>query len=269
MTQTASGAFRVQLEVFEGPLDLLVTLIRRESLDVTRIALVQVTEPFLRALERMEEIDAGALATFCETAATLLWLKSRALLPRAPEAEEAGDADADELLARLRAYRRYRRVAEGLGRREASGLRAFTRLAPPPDVPLPPGPDEANADALAAAFRAALEEASREAPPTSGGVRPHPVRLLDRFEAIRARLLRKGRCGFREMILDGRPPDASPREFVIVSFLALLEMLRRGAVAVRQDGLFGEILIEALPGLAEAPAPGEEGSFMDELDEVS
>jgi len=87
------------------------------------------------------------------------------------------------------------------------------------------------------------------------------VRLVERFEALRAALLRHGRIAFRQAVLEGRPPDASPREFVIVSFLALLELLRRNAVAVVQDELFGEIAIEALDALATVATPGEEGSF--------
>ena len=258
--------YRAELEVFEGPLDLLLSLIRKGSLPITEVALAKVTDGFLRYLETLEAIDAGALADFCETAATLMLIKSRAILPRPPEDDLDEEDDARELVERLRAFRHYRRTAERLGERERGGKRAFARVAPAEVVPSARG--EIEPSALAAAFREALEEAEREAleeTEEQPRVQPQRVRLIDRFNNIREILLEKQRITFREVIIGGRPRGAEPREFVIVSFLALLELLRRFAVAVRQDDLFGEIEIHALDGLKTVSAPGEEGSFMEDL----
>lgn len=262
--------WRVKLPAFDGPLELLLTLIRRADLDVTTLALAEVTDQYLSHVAGLEAIDVPELAEFCDTASTLVAIKSRLLLPRPPEAGEEEEADAHELLERLRAYRRFRQVAAQLGEREREGLRAFPRAAPPPTMPeAPPASrpaQEATADDLAEAFRAALAAAARQAaaeqaqgPP----VRAHRVRLRSRFVAIRELLLSRGKATFEEVVLEGRPPEAEPREFVIVSFLALLEMLRRWAVRVRQDGLFGQIVIEARPELADVPLPGEDGSFLE------
>jgi len=259
---TPDPSFHVRLEVFEGPLDLLLALVGREALDITTVALAQVTDQYLAALTTLEEIDPGAMAAFCEVAATLILLKSRALLPRARVEAADEEADADELALRLRAYRRFRRAAERLGQREHAGLRAYVRLAPPPDLPprLDPG-DVAAAD-LARAFQAALAavEPAEVAAEPPAGVKPHPVRLQDRLADIRALLASRGRIRFGEAILGER----RDREFVVVSFLAVLELLRRRAVRAVQDELFGEIVLEARPE-ADGPAwvEPEEATFVD------
>jgi segregation and condensation protein A len=255
--------FQVRLEVFEGPLDLLLTLVRRETLEIRTLALARVTGQYLAYLRRLEEIDAGALASFCEVAASLILIKSRVLLPRRRETDEELEDDPDELAARLHAYAQYRSVAAQLGAREAKGLRAFARTAPPPpDLPPRVEPGEMSPDDLAAAFRKALaalaaaEEGAVAAPPP---VRPFVVRIGDRLRAIGQRLRGHGRVGFLDVLTDG----PRTREFVIVSFLAVLELLRRGAVRVFQDDLFGEIVIEGQSDAAIAAA-GEEESFLDE-----
>ncbi len=257
-------AFRVRLPVFEGPLDVLLTLVQRAQLEITVVALAQVTDAFLRHVAHLATIDPAEIGEFCEVAATLMVIKSRALLPADRTAADAEDADAAELVERLQVYRRLRQAAESLGAREAAGLRAYPRAVPPTDgASAPPAapPPDATADALAAAFRSAMAEARAMAgaarPAAGPAPRPHPVRLADRFVALREALLSRRRLTFREAVLEGCPPDVSPREFVIVSFLALLEMLRRWAVAVRQAELFGDIVIEARAGLADVPVPGE------------
>ena len=258
--------YRVDLEVFEGPLDLLLTLIRRESLQITEVALAKVTAGYLRYLEKLEVIDVSGLADFCDTAATLMLIKSRALLPRPPEDDLDEEGDAQELVERLKAYRHFKRTAERLGERQSGGIRAYARVAPTEAAP--PARGEIEPSDLATAFQDALAEAEREAleeVQEQPDLLPQRVRLIDRFNGIRDVLLQKKRITFREVILGGRPKGAEPREFVIVSFLALLELLRRFAVAVRQDDLFGEIEIEALASLSTVRAPGEEGSFMEDL----
>jgi len=240
--------FRVVLEVFEGPLDLLLTLVRRSALDITTVALARVTDSYLRYLATLEALDAGALAAFCEVAGTLILIKSQALLPRPPEPPPDEEGEAEALLDRLRAYRAYRRVAERLGERERAGLRAYVRLARPPETVPILDPGAASVSDLTAVFEAALAEAgARDEPAPTGTVAPHRVRLTERLSAIRDLLLRRRRVSFRDVLLGER----RDREFVIVSFLAVLELLRRGFVRARQSELFGDILLELRP---DAPA---------------
>ncbi len=237
-------SYRVRLEIYEGPLDLLLTLIQREELDITTVALAQVTDQFLAYLSELEEIDPGALAEFCRVAATLMLLKSRALLPVTSDAALDGeDAEGRELAEKLRAYRRLKRAADRLGERERSGLRAYVRVAPPPDVSPSIEPGDVSVADLARAFQMALAEAQeRQVEAPVRGVRPHTVRLTDRLDDIRALLRSQRHVAFHEVLLGER----CDREYIIVSFLAVLELLRRRWLRCIQTELFGEIMLERL-----------------------
>jgi segregation and condensation protein A len=242
-TVVGAAVWRVHLEVFEGPLDLLLTLVQRQSLDITTVALAQVTDQYLRYMRALEAIEPSALAAFCEVAATLLLLKSRALLPRPPDPDPVEEADAEALAERLRAYRRVRAAAELLGERERAGLHAYPRAAPPPD--LPPRLDNLDVSLadLAAAFESALTEAAVAEAPELPVVKPNRVRLSERLGAIRELLVTRGSVSFREVLLGDRPT----REYIVVSFLAVLELLRRRMIRAAQSDLFGDIVLELRP----------------------
>jgi Segregation and condensation protein ScpA len=133
-TALSHSAYTVQLPVFEGPLDLLLHLIERAELDITRVALAQVTDQFLGYLAAMQERHMDEVVSFLVIAARLLQIKSEALLPRPPQ-REAGEEDPGEELARqLRLYKAFKKSAEFLQQRESLGLRSYLRLAPPPRV---------------------------------------------------------------------------------------------------------------------------------------
>jgi segregation and condensation protein A len=242
------SSFQVALEVFEGPLDLLLTLVRRASLDISNVSLARVTHDYLRYLSELEEIDSGALADFCEVAASLLYLKSLTLLPQPPVSLEDVEEESPEALAeRLREYGRYRETAHELAHRFERGLRAYVRVPAPPEFAPRLEPGEVSVDVLAAAFETALAEAQQREPQEEGApVRPHRYRLSDRLRDIRAVLLARRRVDFHELLIG----DRVDREFIIVSFLAVLELLRRAAVRAVQEELFGAIRIEVRPEAA-------------------
>lgn len=242
--------YQVTLEVFEGPLDLLLALVRRAALDVSTLSLARVTHDYLDYLSRLEEIDPGALAEFCETASILLLLKSQTLLPRPPEAQlDEEEDDADLLAQRLREYRRFRDAADHLAERHQRGLRAYVRVAAPVEVAPRLDPGEVSVAELAAAFEAALAEAldretDEERP---AAVLPHRYRLSERLREIGELLLARRSVSFHELLVG----DHLDREYIIVSFLAVLELLRRSAVRAVQEELFGRISIELRPETAE------------------
>jgi len=244
--ESLDRGFMVRLEAYEGPLHLLLTLIRREKLAIDTLALAAVTGQYLTYLGRLDEVDPAAIAAFCEVASTLMLIKSRSLLPR-PPVEEGGDDEALDLVERLRAFKRFRAVAERLGSRERVGLRAFVRSAGPP--PLTPSLRAGELDVrdLAKAFQRALTEAraAEEAAIRASGQAMSPqrprVRLSERFREIRDLLRLRGRITFRDALFGAR----SDREYVLVSFLAVLELLRRRVVRATQDAVFGDIELEA------------------------
>lgn len=235
--------YEVKLAVFEGPLDLLLHLIERQELDITRIALAQVTDQYLEYIGLLAEIEAGALAQFLVVAAKLLLIKSRLLLPRPPEAddEDADEEDPGEELARqLLEYKRFKEAAARLREREEQGLRAYVRLAVPPAGIARPNLEDVSLGDLLAAVRQAL--AVHPAAPVSHMVSALTFSIADMMAEIGERVVHRGQVSFQQLLAEARS-----RLEVVVAFLALLELIKQQKVVVRQDQLFGEIVISSLP----------------------
>jgi segregation and condensation protein A len=230
-------AYTVQLPVFEGPLDLLLHLIERAELDITRVALAQVTDQFLDYLHQMQDRQMDLAASFIVIAARLLQIKSEVLLPRPPE-REVGEEDPGEALARqLRLYKKFKEVAQLLHLREAANLRTFLRLAPPPKVAPRFDPARTTVEML---HRAAIAAFTRlpEPPPLGTIVAPPKVTIRDQIKRIVTDIRREGRAFFHRMMR-----DVSSRIEVVVAFLAMLELVKRRQIVARQSDLFGEIEI--------------------------
>jgi segregation and condensation protein A len=230
-------AYTVQLPVFEGPLDLLLHLIERAELDITRVALAQVTDQFLGYLRAMQERRMDLAADFVVVAARLLQIKSEALLPRPPE-REAGEEDPGDALARqLRLYKLFKEVSWLLHQREEAGLRSFLRLAPPPKVPPRLDWSRLSLTALKKAAEVALA-VRPEPPPLRTMVSPPKVTIRDQIRRIVQNIRGEGRAVFQRMMR-----GVQTRIEVVVAFLAMLELVKRRHVIARQTDLFGEIEI--------------------------
>jgi segregation and condensation protein A len=232
-----AAAYTVQLPVFEGPLDLLLHLIERAELDITRVALAQVTDQFLAALHTMEERRMDVAASFIVIASRLLQIKSEALLPRPPE-REVGEEDPGEMLARqLRLYKQFKDVSLLLHRREADNLRTFLRTAPPPKIP--PRLDWSRISLAALKKAAETVLAVRPEPPPLGTmVSPPKVTIRDQIRRIVDNIRSDGRAVFQRLMY-----GVQSRIEVVVAFLAMLELVKRRHVIARQSDLFGEIEI--------------------------
>lgn len=227
-------AIRLQLPVFEGPLDLLLHLIERNELDVTAVSLLAVTEQYMEQLRRTDRINVAALADFIAVGARLLLLKSRALLPHDEEAAVGeDDGEAADLLDALREYRRFKEAAEFLRDRDR-GHATYRRQATPPKVTLPTGLDTVTLDSLTELLREVLARMPEEEP--AGEVRRDPVRLRDRMRLVVDRLERDGRTSFRALV-----ESATSRTVVIVDFMAVLELIKSRYLAARQSEAFGDI----------------------------
>ena len=228
--------YRVQLEVFEGPLDLLLRLIEREELDITTVSLARVTDQYLAYLSDLEQREVRDLADFLVVAAKLLLIKSLALLPRprtlAPEGEDVGD----ELVRQLLAYKKYKEIAALLRQREQEGLRGFVRIAPLPR----PEPQLDLGEVTIGDLLAAVQDALDAAPSLPAGdvLAAVTVTIVEQQGKIRERIERLGELRFREVL-----SEAASRVEVIVTLLALLELIKQDVVEVFQERTFGEIYI--------------------------
>lgn len=233
----------VSTPVFEGPLDLLLHLIERDDLDITKVSLIQVTDQYIAALRAQEKLDMRALADFVAVGAKLLFLKSRALLPRSPEEISEDDLEAEEiatdLTAQLEEYRAYKNAASYLRQLDDAGHRSYTRIAPPPEEWLPTGLEKVTLKKLMSALAKALERL----PPA-----PEPERLQRQLVNIAQRrtdllgnVRRQGRVSFTRLIA-----DCTTRLEAIITFLAVLDLLKTEDLQAEQDSAFGEILL--MPG---------------------
>lgn len=243
----------LHLEQFEGPLDLLLHLIKKHEVSVYDIPIALITEQYLAYLNLMQELNLDVASEFLVTAATLIHIKSRSLLPRqqTASADPGEEIDPRDLLVqRLLDHQRFKAAAELLHERETLRNAQWTRsdvgveaIAGEPVEP------ELDVDlfSLLAAFRRVLERA-KNAPPVA--LPPEQVSIELRIEQLLARLSDTEACGFEELF-----DDVASRGDLIVTFLALLEMIRLKLVRVFQPGGTGAIRIYRRSRPTDAPHP--------------
>lgn len=240
--QLAFPFYRVRLDIFEGPLDLLLHLIKKNEVEIAAIPVATITEQYLGHLEFMRDLNLDIAGEFLVMAATLMLIKSRELLP-ATEAEESEEPDPRaELVQQLIEYQRYREAALELSERPLLQRDVFRReampLAPEELAGLPEEPVRVRATSwdLLEAFRAILQRARPE--PVHEVVQ-ESVSLRDRIGEVLARLRDPRRVCFVELF----PADASRLE-IVVTFLAVLELMKMGAVQAWQEDGLAPITIE-------------------------
>jgi len=231
--------YEVKLSVFQGPLDLLLHLIERQELDITVVALAQVTDQYLAHLQALDQIDPAYLADFLVVAARLLLIKSRLLLPPPPSVEEEEEEDVgDELVRRLREYQHFKAAVRLLEERESQGLRSYVRVAAPPAPPHQADLSGLTLDDLLVAMRRLFQEGPTET--VARVVAPLVVSLGEKVVQIREILRRQ-----RRVLFSALTRRAGSRLEIIITFLAILELMKQRAVRAHQEQLFGEIVVEA------------------------
>jgi segregation and condensation protein A len=233
--------YRIQTEVYSGPLDLLLDLIERAELDITRLAIAQVTDQYLAYLEQLTEHDPAELSAFLVMAARLVQIKAAALLPRPAlpptiiEEEDLGEALARQLLL----YKRFKQLSEGLRQREDAGLRTYLRLAAPPKIQTRADMSGLTlADMVLAARDAFFNQSSL--PPLNDVVSRQRVTIREKIDLIITALQRQGSGSFVDLL----PPGRSRLE-IVVTFLALLELVKRHLVEAEQTSLFSDIALHS------------------------
>ena len=214
---------------FEGPLDLLLHLVKEHQVDIFDIPIARITETYLAALKAMQELDIDVAGEFLHMAAQLMLVKSKLLLPRtevaedADPAEEQGDPRA-ELVRRLLEYQKYRAAAEELGRHDILDRDVFARRARAPRLPQPDGPDglaEVSVFQLIEALDRALANAR---PESRHEVEADRLSITDAISRVAEVLRLRRRVSFVELLLGRR--RRSGRSAVIATFLAILEMAK-------------------------------------------
>ncbi|MBE7471197.1 MAG: segregation/condensation protein A [Anaerolineales bacterium] len=250
-TQETPTPYNVDLPDFQGPLDLLLNLIEQEELDITKISLAYVTDQYLAYLDILREVDPDELTDFLVVAAKLILIKSEALLPRPPASmlDEAEEDVGDELTRQLLAYKQYKQIAAHLQEVEAAGQRNFVRVAPPLKIEPKLIPGEISLADLLQAARAALAIKPPD-PVVDEVISPQIVTIGQQMVHIRQELRANRTVSFQELLARSRS-----RIEVIVTLLAVLELIKRRVIRVEQPEIFGDLLIhpnERMPELSEA-----------------
>ncbi len=230
------GGCRVSLDVFDGPLDLLLSLVREQQLDIATVPLASVAEQYLAYVSMMEELDVEIAAEYLVIAATLVFLKSKALLPPIPQEflddEEAPEDVEERLRRRLIAYSKYRELGEELRARQYAASGFFTRDAGDPTSELVQR-YRIDAEKLNRAFIAMLTEAR----PQKRSIVAERISVIAQMDYIVRAIKERGDVLFSGLC---RELGAS-REIVIATFLAVLELVRRRRVAFDQPAAFDDI----------------------------
>ena len=231
--------YPVRLINFEGPLDLLLHLIKKNEMNVYDIPISAVTQQYLEYLDLMQEMNLEVAGEFLVMAATLIHIKSRMLLPRPDPTQEDPEEDPrDALVRRLVEHQRFKAAAELLHEKEIQRSAMWTRADGPVAKVVGEAPEpesEVDLFSLMAAFRQVLERA-RARPRVL--LPPEQIPIETRIEQLLARLSETDACGFEDLF-----SDVQTRAGMIVTFLALLEMIRLKLVRVFQQASFGAIRV--------------------------
>ncbi len=234
-------AYTVKLEVFEGPLDLLLHLIKKNELNITDISIALITEQYLEYLKLMKDLNLDMAGEYLLMASTLLHIKSKMLLPVASEeAEEEGEDPRAELVRRLLEYQRYKEAAADLENRPMLDRDVFIRSIPL-ETEEPPEEErvEVTLFELLEAFRKVLVRVKMEA---FHEVTLEPITLEERIEEILSLLQREK----RSMAFHTLFPERASRKMIVITFLAILELVKMKAVRVFQVAPFETIRISPL-----------------------
>lgn len=227
----------VRLDVFDGPLDLLLSLIKEQQLDVATVPLATVAEQYLDYVQTMEALDVELAGEYLVIAATLVFLKSRALLPPIPqefvdETAETPEEAEERLRRRLIAYSKYRELGEQLRDRQSEASSFFYRESGDPAGEMVQRYD-IDPQKLKRAFVAMLSQAR----PERRSIARERISLLASMDYVSRRIKERGEVLFSELCHE----LGLTRDVVIVTFLAILELIRRHRIAFDQPRAFDDI----------------------------
>ena len=237
---------RVQLEIFEGPLDLLLHLIKKNEVSITDIPIALITEQYLATMELMQTLDLDLAGEFLVMAATLIHIKSRMLLPAGEEEaeEEEGVDPRAELVRRLLDYQRYKEAAAELEQREVLTRDVFVRASAPTEEAGPREFREVSVFELLGALKRVIDRLPKD---VVHEVTLEKVSVREKMTLLLDKLRDQSRVVFESLFA-----GVKSRIEIVVTFLAMLELVKVRAIRIYQDDMAGPIVIEAAADMDEA-----------------
>ena len=234
--------YRIETEVYQGPLDLLLELIERAELDITHLALAEVTDQYLEYMHRLQLENPAEVSAFLIIATKLLLIKSNALLPKQNLNLDEEEEDPGEALARqLILYKKFKDVANWIGEREFEGYKSYLRIAPPMKIHVQPKLDLSGVsleDLIIAAKEILLGRPPL--PDLSAVVNMSRITIREKINFILEDIRKRGSTSFRKML-----SRRSSRIEIVVTFLAMLELVKQHIITAKQSVLFGDIDIDS------------------------
>ena len=230
--------YRVKLEIFEGPLDLLLHLIKKNEVEIADISMAMITEQYLEYLNIINGLNIDVAGEFLVMASTLLHIKSQMLLPveeTEGENDEDGPDPREELIQRLLEYQRYKEAAEELRERSLLGRDVFTRQAGQIAIDYDPGLEQVSLFQLVSAFEKVLKEAQIE---HIHEIAIERVTVRERLIFVMELLEKSPSLPFEDLFA-----DVATRDGLVATFLAILELIRMQILKIRQTDLFGPIFV--------------------------
>ena len=252
-------AWQIKLRDFDGPLDLLLTLVGKAQIDIRDIFVSEITDQYLEAVRTAPDLDMDDASDFILMASTLMEIKSRAMLPRPPAPEEGEEDPEEALIRRLEEYKQFRETADQMKSFEAAARRVFTKL--PEEYPLPPQEFELVGLTMEGLTEALMRILSRrpaaEENPESNRYAARNIHrdshtVQECMLNLLTRLRKKKRMDFEEAF-----SEAPTREEVVTYFLAVLELLKLGRMHAEQQGTYGRIQLIAGRAKPAAEVPEE------------
>lgn len=247
------AAIDVRLNVFEGPLDLLLHLIEKNKVNIYDIPIVTITEQYLEYVNNMEEEDLDIVSEFLVMAATLIKIKSKMLLPKDEEALEEDDDPRDELVRRLLEYKMYKYAANELKDLELEGNKALYKSSSiPPEVKqikqeIDPfeliSKADINLEKLNEIFKSVMRKQAFKVDPIRSKfkeIEREEIPIEEKMAQIREQVRGLSGINFRTLL-----EMQASRANIIATFLAVLELMKVGAISIRQEEMFGEIMIDS------------------------
>jgi segregation and condensation protein A len=248
------GGYRVSIPVFEGPIDLLLYLIKKNELDIHEVSLASIAKEYLEYVEIMRLIDLERAGEFIVVASTLMKMKSRSLFlsPADEEVLPGEETEREALVRYLLEYQKLGGAAEKLAEKEALRRGIFPRAGEKNRIMEESTPRENAPDYVLFDLLAALRDVLSNAPKTP----THEVELLNISPEMKQReimdiILREGKADFLDLV------GGQPKLIVVITFIAMLELIRKGMIRIRQSNQFGRISIFRNPGDAVPPGDGD------------
>lgn len=234
--ESGNDRYQVLLPDFYGPMDLLLTLIEQEDLEITEISLAKVTDQYIGYINALKHITPDTLTEFLVVAAKLIFIKSQVLLPKPPPSLIEDEEDStDDLVQQLRDYKRFKQLAAELDEIQDTNRRSFVRVAPLPKIEPKLNLGDVDLAALLQAVRRALA-VKPEPAEVNTVISREVITIGKQINVIRHKLATSNRLKFNDVLTGARS-----RVEVIVTLLAVLELVKRRVVDVEQLEDFGEI----------------------------